>query len=696
MISSYLKPLFSSYSWLVLSGNRIYGAVLLLMSFVNPSSGVLALVAYLSLIALGKLMGLTKEQMVSGMYMYNSLLVGLAMGYLFKISLLSLMFTVIASFFSLLLSFSLHSIFSYYLHLPILNLPFTITATFVYLSSIRYGNLHTAGILKLSYLNIEQLPVWLSGFFKSPGIILFMPYDITGLMILVLMFFFSRINFFLAVSGYYSGTLFLTLLKGSSYSAFTDLYSFNFILIALALGGLFLIPSIKTYVIALTGVLVSVFILDAMDILWSGFGIPVFAFPFVIVVLPVLYILATNRFPLVTTAFFETPELNLEHYINYTSRFNQSLPQPHLPFSGEWEIYQGFNGEWTHKGIWGQAVDFVVSDSEGKIFRGEGRMLDDYYSYNKPVVSPVSGKVTEIWNDCADNAIGAVDEQNNWGNYVIILSDWGYYVEISHFARESICVKEGEYVVQGQVLGKCGNSGYSPQPHIHIQCQMLPHIGAPTIPFSFTNCITGDQCWFGTDIPLLKGMSLRPVPRSRPLERKLQFVLGNQFTYDIIRSGNRTGKLSLEVGMAADGSYYFGEQGKNAKLFFSNRDGIFTFYRFEEISQSALRYFFLALPRVPLTDECVRWSDDINFSLVQSNHGLSSFIKSFNHTIFTAKGNYRRQIDGAVSGVIDVKTPFSIRKVLTKIEFDQQKGFSSIVIESGKKKTELHRVQEKI
>ena len=31
----------------------------------------------------------------------------------------------------------------------------------------------------------------------------------------------------------------------------------------------------------------------------------------------------------------------------------------------------------------------------------------------------------------------------------------------------------------------CGNSGYSPQPHIHIQVQATEEIGSQTIPFSF-------------------------------------------------------------------------------------------------------------------------------------------------------------------------------------------------------------------
>ena len=138
VIMTYLKPLFTSFSYLVLSG-LAFGVVLFLISFVNISSGVLALVAYLSLLCL-ETDGFIKRAMVGGMYA-TPLLVGLAIGYLFKITILSLVLHC-SLIFSLLLSFTLHSIFSYCLRVPILNLPFTITATW-FISSIRYGNLYT-------------------------------------------------------------------------------------------------------------------------------------------------------------------------------------------------------------------------------------------------------------------------------------------------------------------------------------------------------------------------------------------------------------------------------------------------------------------------------------------------------------------------------------------------------------------------
>src|SRR5699024_4210978 len=43
------------------------------------------------------------------------------------------------------------------------------------------------------------------------------------------------------------------------------------------------------------------------------------------------------------------------------------------------------------------------------------------------------------------------------------------YSVIAHFKKESINVDEGDIVQQGQVIGRCGNSGNSSEQHIHFQ-----------------------------------------------------------------------------------------------------------------------------------------------------------------------------------------------------------------------------------
>ena len=41
----------------------------------------------------------------------------------------------------------------------------------------------------------------------------------------------------------------------------------------------------------------------------------------------------------------------------------------------------------------------------------------------------------------------------------------------AHFQRGSVAVKAGDRVQRGQLVGKCGNSGNSSEPHLHYQLQ---------------------------------------------------------------------------------------------------------------------------------------------------------------------------------------------------------------------------------
>src|SRR5210317_1583377 len=87
---SILSSLFRSFSYLLFSNSRIVGALLLGLSFLNPSAGVHAVVAFGAATLFGKLTGTAREEITSGLELYNSTLVGLALRFVFNISLLSL------------------------------------------------------------------------------------------------------------------------------------------------------------------------------------------------------------------------------------------------------------------------------------------------------------------------------------------------------------------------------------------------------------------------------------------------------------------------------------------------------------------------------------------------------------------------------------------------------------------------------
>lgn len=51
------------------------------------------------------------------------------------------------------------------------------------------------------------------------------------------------------------------------------------------------------------------------------------------------------------------------------------------------------------------------------------------------------------------------------------IEETGTYLVLGHFKYDSVCVKEGDYVTEGTVIAKAGNTGSSSVPHLHIHHQ---------------------------------------------------------------------------------------------------------------------------------------------------------------------------------------------------------------------------------
>jgi murein DD-endopeptidase MepM/ murein hydrolase activator NlpD len=57
------------------------------------------------------------------------------------------------------------------------------------------------------------------------------------------------------------------------------------------------------------------------------------------------------------------------------------------------------------------------------------------------------------------------------GNTVIVKTPNAEYVFFAHFKQNSILLRQGQQVNPGQLLGLCGNSGNSSEPHLHFHLQ---------------------------------------------------------------------------------------------------------------------------------------------------------------------------------------------------------------------------------
>jgi len=608
LFQSAVKP----YSALLFLNNKFAGILLLAITFMNPSVAISGVLSVLFTIVFAEFLDFKEAYLAQGFYIYNSLLVGLGIGFIFSPSFISILLIAISSALTFMFSYMLNRLFSVY-KIPTLSLPFSIVTMFVYLASLKYSGLLTTLVNNATLFDI-QLPLIGSGFLKSLGTIFFLPSNITGILILLLIFYFSRIMFIMAIVGYYFGVLVHSYFIGSYIQALYDPYAFNYILVAISLCGIFLLPTVKNFILALMGVSISVVLTDAFSIFFNYYSIPVFTLPFNITVIVFIFILSTIYYKEFNLEIKSTPEKSLSNYLSKIFRFGDYSPKISLPFSGEWSVYQAFDDQWTHKGEYKYAYDFVIK-KENKTHANDGVFVEDYYAFGQSILSPVNGYVVDARSDLKDNRIGEVDSLNNWGNYIIIRSDLGFFVEISHLRQHSMAINIGDYIQENSVIAQCGNSGYSPEPHIHIQVQNRGIIGGFTTPFSFNTYIQQERLLFNS-IPK-KDDIIKSVINDKSISSSFLFVLDDELRYDVFKDSKKIDNLLLTVKMNELGAFYF-EDRQNNRLYFYNDLKQFYFYNYVG-DESYLKWFFILAPRIPfVSSQKVVYSDFLPLYLIKN------------------------------------------------------------------------------
>lgn len=309
-----------------------------------------------------------------------------------------------------------------------------------------------------------------------------------------------------------------------------------------------------------------------------------------------------------------TPEESLTNYLSKIFRFGKLGVKMALPFSGTWDVYQAFDGEWTHKGKFKYAYDFVKK-KDGVTYTNEGLYAGDYYAFGESVLSPVNGYVVDFRSDLVDNIIGAVDRVNNWGNYIIIRSDLGFFVEISHLMQYSVNVSVGEYVSMNKIIAKCGNSGYSPEPHIHIQVQDLGVIGGFTKEFHFSEYMQDEKLFLNANPQL--GESVSAVVADKSIHSRFLFILDDSFVYDVYEDDKKIKQVEFIVKMNELGEFYLSDEEGN-ELYFYNDLRQFYFYNYKG-KESYLKWFFILAPRLPfISSGMVEYDDYLPIYLLKT------------------------------------------------------------------------------
>ncbi|MBP6731545.1 MAG: urea transporter, partial [Chitinophagales bacterium] len=616
----------NSYSQMFFSDNRVFAYLILLASFINPYSGAAGAFAVVVSILCSQWIGFDRTYIHQGSYSYSSLMVGLVMGLYFTFSFKFFVLLFIAAILTALLSKAIAVLFSKY-GLPLLGFPFllviwalllalrsstgiTLSETGLYVHNELYslGGIHLVHFYE--WLDALELPRVVDAYLKSLGAIYFQYNILSGFIIAIGLLIYSRIAFTLSVIGFASGYFFLQYINGTAEPLNYNFIGFNYILASISIGGFFLIPGKKSYLLALLIAPVIAVVHTSLGSLFSYFQLPIYSLPFNLIIIVLLLALkyrsTHNNLELVWYQQF-SPEKNLYKHRNNVERFsNQSYFHIQLPFFGDWYVSQGHAGTITHLGEWQYAWDFVVTDDMRKTFRLPGTSLNDFYCYNAPVLAPAAGYVYQIIDEVEDNLIGKVDIDKNWGNTIIIKHADYLYSKLSHLKAGSFKVKVGDYVYPGTLLATCGNSGRSPEPHIHFQLQATPHVGSKTLyyPISYFVEKKEDKHIFHSFAVPNEGSVISGVQTTALIRNAFAFAPGVQLKFEVTGLNEKDAAkkeiVHWEVFTDAYNGTYIYCHTTQATAYFVNNGTLHYFTEFAGNRKSLLYYFYLAARKILL------------------------------------------------------------------------------------------------
>lgn len=171
-----------------------------------------------------------------------------------------------------------------------------------------------------------------------------------------------------------------------------------------------------------------------------------------------------------------------------------------FPFRGNGIVTQASAANGGHRNGSGQfAIDAMgLSESYAVQTSAAFAQNTDLSGFGRDLVAPGAGVVVHARGDRPDQPVpgesnpdyhvpehrGAGDP----GNHVIIDHGNGEFSMVAHFMANSLAVRQGERVAQGQRIGRLGNSGDSFAPHVHHQLQDGPSWPtASALPHRYSN-----------------------------------------------------------------------------------------------------------------------------------------------------------------------------------------------------------------
>ena len=144
-----------------------------------------------------------------------------------------------------------------------------------------------------------------------------------------------------------------------------------------------------------------------------------------------------------------------------------------LPFRGRWTVFWGGDNLEVNRhasdNSQRRAADLVGVGEDARTSRPPGKTNEDFLAWGREVLAVADGEVVTVVDGVPENSPGTVNPYMATGNVIVVRHGPRLYSAYAHLQPGSPKVKAGAKVKRGDVIGLCGNSGNSSEPHLHFQ-----------------------------------------------------------------------------------------------------------------------------------------------------------------------------------------------------------------------------------
>ncbi len=474
---------------------------------------------------------------------------------------------------------------------------------------------------------------WVESFLRSMGSLMYSPEVWTGVFVCLAILLWSRTMFISGLVGWISGVCVALAFQSMHLTYLWLPASYNYFITGMALGAVVFLPGrVGLIVAAVGGCAASFFALVLQYAMqWSATSyLPISSAIAIWVGIGALSLAGERSVILRNTLPDMPPEEAWWRVANWTQRFGKFNPLFVVPVAGDLQISQGFDGNLSHRGAYRYALDFQRPQSTST-------SISSPSIWGAPVTAPAAGIVERTKNTVQDNALGICNYADNWGNYVVIRLDQGGWALLSHLQQGSIAVTLGTRVETGTYIGRVGNSGRSPVPHLHLHLQSSPELGSATIPFRLANYQSATHperpllSWNAAAVPI-EGDVVMAAPQNTVLYQTLVSIASGSAVWSVETQGHiprafwhRQSAKVVRINVAVDdlGQHIFKAESEGQLV--SNMDlDAWRVIELKRVTSPFLKLFALAAPSIPYAAKTgMIWNDIAPETMGGLTHALT-------------------------------------------------------------------------